>query len=114
MIYATLFLFLAAVNSTIGNLLLKKSNISETYNFLGFSINFFLFGGIMFYAFNVILFSLALKYYPVSIAYPILASLGFIFLMISSTLIFQEPITTNKIIGITLIISGIIFLFRDV
>ena len=53
----------------------------------------------------------ALDYLPVSIAYPALAGLGFLFLSISANFIFGEIFNFVQFIGIIFITIGIILLF---
>lgn len=108
---AFLFLVLAGVNSTVGNMLLKKGAMHDGINIFYFSVNLYMVSGIFFYAVNVLLFSLALKSIPVSIGYPILAALGSVLLVICSSYIFDEAITLNKMLGILIIIVGITVLF---
>lgn len=49
----------------------------------------------------------ALTKFPLSFAYPFM-SLAFVFVMLLSALLFYEPITAAKAIGIGLIVAGVI------
>tara|TARA_B110000003_G_C16248297_1_gene377914 strand:+ start:116 stop:472 length:357 start_codon:yes stop_codon:yes gene_type:complete len=111
LLFAWILIFLASINSTIGNLFLKKSREVENLSFFDSLYNFWFVGGLIFYAINVLFFVKALEYLPVSIAYPALAGLGFLFLSISANLIFGEIFNFVQFIGIILIFIGIALLF---
>ena len=103
-------ILLAALSSALGNIFIKKSqNYSNFFNSL-ISLDFFL--GIMFYVFNLLLFAFSLKYIEVSKAYPILAGLGFLFLIILSNLLIGEELSHRNYIGVACVIIGIIFIAR--
>jgi multidrug transporter EmrE-like cation transporter len=103
-------ILLAALSSALGNIFIKKSqNYSNFFNSL-ISLDFFL--GIMFYVFNLLLFAFSLKYIEVSKAYPILAGLGFLFLIILSNLLIGEELSLRNYIGVACVIIGIIFIAR--
>ena len=104
-----LLVLLAAINSTIGNLFLKKAS-ADLLNIQDFFTNKFLILGILFYAINVIFFVIALKKIPVSIAYPVLSGTSFLLLILASVLYFQEDLNNLKILGTILIFLGILIL----
>ena len=109
--FAPLVLILSAgVNSCIGNMLLKWSRMSlpDGATQIEKMLSPGLFGGLFFYAVNVVLFAQALETMQVSIAYPILAGSGFALLTLTSAFFFNEPITANKMIGISIILAGIV------
>jgi multidrug transporter EmrE-like cation transporter len=100
---------LAAVNSTVGNLMLKKSRLvlPSEYGFIDQYLSFWFIGGVCFYVINVIIFSKALDDMPVSIAYPILATSGFVMLLTSSSYLFHETISYTQMTGLALALLGI-------
>lgn len=102
-------LLFAALNSTLGNLLIKSamntSGNSEHLASIIFSKYFIL--GVFFYGLNLFCFTLALKYFDVSIAYPTLSGMGFVFLVFSAWMVFGENISMYKILGIGCLILGI-------
>lgn len=99
----------AGVLSTFGNLCLKKASLeSGSSTFIGMIFQPYFIGGMFFYGINVILFATALKYLPVSKAYPVLAAIGFSSLSILAAILFRESLTTTNYIGITVILIGII------
>lgn len=102
-------ILIAAINSTIGNLLLKKAS-PQLISFQDFFINKFWIMGIFFYAVNVIFFVIALKKIPVSIAYPVLSGTSFLLLVLTSVFFFHETLSVLKIFGIMLIFFGILIL----
>jgi multidrug transporter EmrE-like cation transporter len=66
--------------------------------------------GLFFYGINVILFAKALDKLPVSVAYPVFAGLGFLFIAVFSNIMLSESLNVFKIFGIIMIFCGIIFL----
>ena len=58
------------------------------------------------------MFSLAkaLNYIPLSIAYAIWVGLGTALIYVISILVFNEPISSIKLLGVTLVIGGVISL----
>ena len=106
---AYLYIFTAALLSTLGNLLLKYSreeltdlsSLSEQY------LNPFFVGAVFFYVLNVFLFSKALDHLPVNIGYPVLAAVGFTLLAVSSWIVLGEKLLPIQIFGIFIIVIGI-------
>lgn len=98
---------IAAINSTLGNLMLKKSNAGESANLLELILNPWFFGGLIFYGLNLLLFTKALVKLPVSVAYPILAGVGFILLTLLSSIFFDEKFSLLQWVGLFFIIFGI-------
>ena len=106
--YSWVLLFFAAINSAIGNILIKKSrsDVSQLAIIDNFFNPWFL-AGIIFYIINLILFAKALDNLPVSLAYPVLASLGFIFLSFAANYFLKEQFSLMQYFGMTFIICGI-------
>ena len=112
--FAIFLLILAGINSTFGNIFLKKSSMTTGIIFPFLNINVYFVIGLVFYGLNVLLFSVALKHISVSIAYPILAAIGSVFLVICANFIYSEPITNMKILGILIILIGIFILYLEI
>ncbi len=55
----------------------------------------------------------ALTKFPLNYAYPLFISLTFTIVILFSTLVFREPITFSKTIGIAFIVGGIIILSQN-
>ena len=104
-----LFVFFAAVFSTIGNLFMK--NTAENFN-LGeyYTASFLGFIGVFFYIINLIFFILALRQLNVSIAYPVLSMSSFLMLNIMAISIFNESLGAVQFIALGMIMLGLILL----
>tara|TARA_Y100001970_G_C14239415_1_gene863935 strand:+ start:963 stop:1313 length:351 start_codon:yes stop_codon:yes gene_type:complete len=109
---AYLYIIIAAIFSTFGNLLLKYSRkgLTEVSSFADQYFNPFFIAAVSFYIVNVFLFSKALDYIPVNIGYPMLAALGFSFLALSSWIFLGEKLLFIQIFGIFIIVFGIYLL----
>ena len=109
---ALIFIFLAGLNSTFGNLLLKASrkNLLPNSSLIEQYTSPIFIGAMAFYGFNVILFAKALDHLPVSVGYPILAASGFAMLSVMSWFILGERLTGMQMMGICIIIIGIFML----
>ena len=108
---AWLLIILAAVNSTLGNLLLKKSSIPGG-GLLMLVFNPYFIAGLAFYGINVLLFAKALEVLPLSTAYPVLAGFGFLFLVFASSILLGEMVGLYQGLGILLILAGVILLAK--
>ena len=96
------FVVLAALNSAAGNFLLKLSQKNPDFLTGIFSPSFA--GGCALYFINVLLFAYSLRELEVSKAYPALAGMSFVFLLVASILFLGETITARKIAGIILVV----------
>ena len=88
----------------IGEVTLKGSVVGELLRMV---FQPFVFSGLILYVVSTILWLLALSKTTLSFAYPFTA-LTFILVMLSSRVIFLEPIPTLRYFGIALIILGIL------
>ena len=104
----------AGINSCVGNVFLKwsRSAVPEGTTIIMKLLSPWFIGGLIFYAINVVLFAKALDDIEVSIAYPILAGIGFALLAIFSAIYLNEPMTASKIVGIVLVLLGIAVLAK--
>ena len=93
---------MAAVCTSLGQLLWKLSSKSENTLLLFIA-------GYALYGIGAILMIIAFKFGDLSILHPML-SVGFILAIVWGRIILEEPITLQKLAGITTIIVGIIFL----
>jgi multidrug transporter EmrE-like cation transporter len=103
-------IILAAINSAFGNIFIKKSQLNSEFAASILSLNFIL--GLVFYGINLLLFAFSLKYIQVSRAYPLLAGLSFIFLIVLSNRLLSEQLQTVNYLGIFVILLGIILLVK--
>lgn len=107
-VWAWVLVLLAGVNSTIGNLFLKKSRlIAQDASFINSIFEPWFIGGLAFYGVNVILFAKALDHIQVSIAYPILAATGFTLLIVTSSFFFGESLKSLQYVGVVFILIGV-------
>ncbi|HEY6528101.1 MAG TPA: SMR family transporter [Cellvibrionaceae bacterium] len=105
---AWIFIVIAGLFSTAGNLCLKKaSTVAIDMNFIGMIFQPYFIGGLFFYGLNVILFVSALRHLDVSKAYPVLAAIGFSTLSILAAVIFRESLSLTNYAGLLVIIIGI-------
>jgi multidrug transporter EmrE-like cation transporter len=102
-------ILLASFSSCIGNLLLKvsRAGVTPDHGFVPQLLTLSFFGGLLFYAINVVLFAKALDRVPVSVAYPILATGGFALLAIASAWLLGERLTGLQGLGLVVAILGI-------
>lgn len=110
--FAWALVILAAINSTIGNLLLKKASLSLENGLLTLIFNLWFVGGIAFYAANVLLFVKALSKLSVSSAYPVLACSGFLLLTVMAGYFFNEKFTGIQWLAMILIFAGLILMVK--
>lgn len=106
---ALILIFLAAVNSTIGNMLLKQSRLAVAVGLPWYEKFFSLYfvGAVLFYVANLACFAKALDQVSVSIGYPILAAGSFAMLAIAASILFGERIGPWQIFGLLLVAGGI-------
>ncbi len=103
--YSWLLILLAGLNSTLGNILLKKSQLKYSFINSLFTIEFI--SGCFFYLLNVLLFAYALKYLEVTKAYPVLSGFAFLSLSVVSYLFLDEKLNMINYFGMFLILFGI-------
>lgn len=105
--------FFAAVNTCIGNLLLKRSRLDVSDpSLVSLIFSPWFIGGLVFYGINVVVFAKALDKLPVSSAYPVFAGIGFALIAIFSNLFFGERLSFSQLIGLATILAGIIIMSR--
>jgi multidrug transporter EmrE-like cation transporter len=66
--------------------------------------------GCLFYIMASLIWFHIISTQPLSVAYPLLVSLTFVFVTLGAVFIFHESLNTTKIIGITIILIGIFIL----
>jgi len=98
-------IFLKIAANTIGPISLK-SNVLEL---LSLSMNIYLLLGLMSYFISTVIWIVALSRVSVSIAYPMI-SLGYVFVALAAWFLFNEPLSSIKLLALGIIIFGIILL----
>ncbi|MDL4839110.1 EamA family transporter [Aquibacillus rhizosphaerae] len=110
--------FLILLNTTIlvcGQFLWKFGMEGKTDSFssIGSIIKVFLspyiLSGLFLYGFATVLWLFILTRVPLSIAYPI-QSIAYILAVFGAFFIFKEPLTTYKMVGVILIMTGVSFI----
>lgn len=110
---AWLFVAVAGLLSTVGNLCLKKASLaSRGMDFIGLLFQPYFICGMFFYGVNVILFATALQHLDVSKAYPVLAAIGFSTLSILAAIVFRESLSLPNYVGLLFIVIGISLVAR--
>ncbi len=94
---------------SFGAVFLKSGAGKLTRNVLKLILNWRLAVGVALYLFSSYFYVLGLREGELTILYP-LVSLGYIFTFIWSRIFFKEPFTTNKFIGLSLVVVGIVLL----
>jgi multidrug transporter EmrE-like cation transporter len=111
-----LLLLMSVLSASLGQVLFKKGvlitgEVTLKSSVIGELIKLvfqpFVFSGLILYVVSTILWLLALSKTTLNFAYPFTA-LTFILVMLSSRVIFLEPIPTLRYFGIALIILGIL------
>jgi len=100
-----IFIPIAALFSAIGNFLMKLS----ANNFSYLSQIYFVGGGV-FYVLNLFFFKKGLSLQPLSIGYPLLATISIILSTLLAILFLNESLKIVNIIGIIFCCLGIIFI----
>ncbi|MDD2621165.1 MAG: SMR family transporter [Syntrophomonadaceae bacterium] len=105
-------LLLAILCNAFANVLIKfgmQNTVAGTAwkHVLGMLSNIPLLSGIFLFGLALIFYSWVLGRMSLSIAYPIMTSVGFLIVILCSWLFFKENITWVQIIGSILILSGV-------
>jgi small multidrug resistance pump len=119
---AYLYLIVALLLNATANLLLKYSavhgspagarapsglsGVLQTYGSLPFL------AGLACFALNVLIYTQALKRLPISVAYPVMVSVGYLIILAVSWFLFQERLTAARYIGAGLMLGGLWLLVR--
>jgi multidrug transporter EmrE-like cation transporter len=119
---AYLYLLVALLLNATANLLLKYSAVQgtspavrtpsglsgalQTYGSLPFM------AGLACFALNVLIYTQALKRLPISVAYPVMVSLGYLIILVVSWFLFQERLSIARYVGAGLMLGGLWLLVR--
>ena len=83
----------------------------QPHNLIQVFTNVPLLGGYTLYAMSTGLLILALRYGELSILYPVI-SLTYVWVSVLSVVVFQEQMTPLKVVGLSLIVTGVAILGR--
>ena len=110
-------LFLALTCNAVANILIKfgAEKFSEGIRVLfsqpsAFFTNGYFFLGLVFFGVALVLYSIVLSKMPLSIAYPIMTSMGFMIVVGFSSFYLHEVLHWWQWLGILLILGGVVFL----
>jgi len=108
-----ILLFTGIILNALANILIKAgANRSEGKGFswgaiLQMLLNPFIVGGIVFFILALGAYSFSLTKFPLSIAYPIMTSLGLILVASASVVFFGESFGLLKCVGTLMILVGV-------
>lgn len=110
------FIALSTLGSVLGQLILKHAmvHIARTPNpnrslLLNIMLSPRVIGGMIVYGFGVIFWLMAMSYLEVTVVYPF-ASMSYIGVILGSAFLFKETITTTRLLGIGIIITGVMII----
>ncbi len=121
---ARLLLIIALILNAAANLLMKHAaNRAEAATTAGTAaagfaglantyLNPYFVGGILCFGLNVLIYTQALKKIPISIAYPLMVSLGYLIILGVSFFVFGEKLSLARYFGAGLMIFGLWLLVR--
>lgn len=106
---------LAVLFNSLANIVIKWAMRGESQLFAeglvaalkSLATNYWAWGGIALFGLAFILYSLVLTKVNLSIAYPVMTSLGLVIISLVSLLVFKEVITSTQVGGLLLIIIGV-------
>ena len=105
---------IASILIAIAQIMLKISTRADqsslvVNSLINFNLNLFI--GMILYSMSFLVFLLALKSLPVSIAHPTMA-LSYVIVLILAYFFLDESLDYQKLIGITMIILGIMVIWK--
>ncbi len=106
------FLVLALILNAVANISIKKAALSLDTGISGVLSNPFVYLGVVMFALNLLLYYLALRTLPISVAYPIMVGAGFLLISVYASMFLHESISSFHIIGYVLIVIGLVCVTR--
>lgn len=115
---AYVFLVAALLLNTAANLCIKigstrmvlSEGMAMSERLKAVATNYILMSGLILFAANVAFYARALKDLPISRAYPIMTSGGFLLITLYAWLFLGEPLTGTQIAGLVLVSAGILLI----
>ena len=108
-IESILLVLFASFVGSFGTVFIKAGADRLERTVIGLLTNWRLFVGIGVYLASFVLYTVAVRSGELTILYPMVA-LGYLWTLIWSRLIFHEPLTKNKFIGVAMILLGVVVL----
>ncbi len=110
---AYLFLIMALLFNAAANLLMKHSAVSTAGGgILRSYLTASFVTGLACFGLNLALYTQALKRLPISVAYPVMVSGGYLIILVVSWFLFQERLTVTRYVGAGLMVAGLWLLVR--
>ena len=103
-------LLLKAGTNAVGHFEFHVDNVLPVGMKLAFEPH--ILGGLACYGISVVVWIMALSRVPVSVAYPML-SIGYVVNAFAAYLLFNEPLASQKLLGIGFIIVGVVLVTRS-
>jgi multidrug transporter EmrE-like cation transporter len=75
--------------------------------------NWILLAGVGCFALNVVFYAYALRRMPISVAYPIMVSVGFAIIVVVAGLLLKERLTVLQWVGVAAVLCGVALVARD-
>jgi undecaprenyl phosphate-alpha-L-ara4N flippase subunit ArnE len=100
---------ICAVLSGVAQVFFKLGSEKLSFDIISLLSNYYLIIGILLYNVSFILLMISFKYGELSVLYPIFG-LSYVWVAVFSHYFIHEIISTQKIIGISVILAGITFL----
>ena len=104
-----LLVLFASFIGSFGTVFLKAGADKLERTIRGVLTNWRLFVGVIIFLTSFGMYAVAVKSGELTILYP-MVSLGYLWTLIWSRLIFKEPLTRNKFIGVGMILFGVVIL----
>ena len=108
-------LIFALIANAVANILIKEGMKAKAVSlsqpletFQQIVLNPFVVSGVFFFGLALAAYSFVLSKIPLSIAYPVMTSAGFLIVLGYSTIKLQESMTPWQIVGVLCILAGII------
>ena len=112
-----LFIVLYVIFAVTGSTLLKYGGLSNIKTlfvvpFVNINVSWVTFIGFISYGLSFLLYTILLNKFDLSFISPLTVALVYVLLMVTSFVIFHEPITSTKIIGCSLVLAGILLMIK--
>ena len=113
-----IFLTIALVFNAVANILMKAGmlnapeELTPKAQIMHYLTSWPVIVGVGLFALNVVAYTQALVKIPLSIAYPLMTSLGFLIVVAASAYFFKEHISPLQMVGFALIITGVILITK--
>lgn len=112
-------LIVALLANAVANILIKHGMKDQQIDLsrpgealLAVATNLPVVAGVVLFAVNVLAYSYVLTRIPLSTAYPIMTSVGFLIVISASTILLGERLAAGQLVGAALIVAGVVLVAR--